>query len=139
MTNTLLTFSGGVAKAALFSIVVVGAASLETYAQHGYRVTKQVRFETGKTAAQIKGVIPGILEGHEYLLRAKKGQTVTIGLFSTREDIEFSVAGPDGQTLENAFGLRSWHSELHTTGVYHVVINTASDGKARYTLDVSID
>lgn len=118
--------------------VLVFAGTLAAAAQHGYRVTKHITFETGQVSTTVKGTIPNTLEGHEYIFRARKGQTLTVGLYSAKKDIGFFLVTPDGETVGGETDLRSWHGELPASGDYHLVINTSSEGAARYTLSIQI-
>jgi hypothetical protein len=107
-------------------------------AQHGYRIEKRINF-SGNATATVKGVIPNTLEGHEYIFSAGKGQNLTVGLFSTREDIGFFIVRPNGENLSDGVGLRSWNGKLPEGGEYHVIINTSEKGAARYTLEVTVE
>ncbi|HEY8563670.1 MAG TPA: hypothetical protein VIL74_25045 [Pyrinomonadaceae bacterium] len=107
-------------------------------AQHGYRVEKRIDFR-GDTAATVKGVIPNTLEGHEYIFSARRGQNLTVGLFSRREDIAFSIVRPNGDYLSDETELRSWNGKLPEGGEYHIIINTSAKGAARYTLELTVE
>ena len=113
-------------------------SALTAFAQHGYRVTKNVTFKKGQVSTSVKGRIPNTLEGHEYIFRAREGQTLLIKLTSTKKDIGFSISTPDGETLGEKTDVKSWSGELPKTGEYRVVINTQSKGVANYTLEIQI-
>ena len=114
------------------------AAALTIAAQHGYRVEKRITFKRGQVAATVKGTIPNTLEGHEYIFRARKGQTLMISLFSAKKDISFLIIKPHGEMIDDETALRGWNGELLASGDYHIVINTQSKGIARYTLKIQI-
>lgn len=107
-------------------------------AQHGYRIEKRIDFRRNETATA-KGTIPNILEGHDYLLTAEKGQTLTVGLFSARKDVVFFIVRPNGENLSDETELRSWSGELPEAGEYHIIINTIEKGAARYALELTVD
>ena len=107
-------------------------------AQHGYRVTKRIAFKKGQISTLVKGAIPNTLEGHEYVLRARQGQTLTVRLSSTKKDINFSIWAPSGEMVGEETSVRKWSGELTETGDYRIVINTESDGAVRYSLEVQI-
>lgn len=109
-----------------------------TFAQHGYRVEKRINFR-GNNNVTVKGVIPNTLEGHEYIFSAKKGQNLTVGLFSTRSDIAFFIVRPNGENLSDELELRSWNGKLPEGGEYHIIINTSKKGAARYTLELIVE
>jgi hypothetical protein len=119
-------------------LILVCAGTLLAARQHGYRVTKRIAFKKGQVATVVKGAIPNTLEGHEYVLRARQGQTLTIRLYSTKKDINFSIWAPSGEMVSEETSVRRWSGELAETGDYRIVINTESDGVARYSLEVQI-
>jgi hypothetical protein len=119
--------------AALFLCGALSAA-----AQHGYRVEKRIAFKRGEVAATVKGTIPNTLEGHEYIFRGRKGQTLMVILTSAKKDIGFSIMTPAGEMLDEETALRKWSGELPSTGDYHLIINTSLKGAARYTLKIQI-
>jgi len=118
----------------LVSVVFAGSI----LAQHGYRVEKTINFR-GNTTATVKGTIPNTLEVHEYIFSARKGQNLTVGLFSTREDIGFFIVRPNGENLSDEVELRSWNGKLPEGGEYHIIINTSEKGAARYTLELTVE
>lgn len=108
-------------------------------AQHGYRVEKRITFGRGQATTSVKGTIPNTLEGHDYIISARKDQNLTLGLFSTRNDIGFSIIRPNGEYLSDETDMRSWNGKLPEDGEYHIIINTSKDGAARYTLEVTVE
>lgn len=107
-------------------------------AQHGYRVTKNITFKKGQISTAVNGTIPNTLEGHEYIFRARQGQTLLVSLTSAKKDIGFLIQTPDGELIDEETALKKWSGELPETGDYRLVINTASKGAARYTLKIQI-
>jgi hypothetical protein len=58
----------------------------------GAEITKRVVFPKGKTAVSYKGKLPREYASYDaYLLRAKKGQTLTVKLTSSDADASFAV------------------------------------------------
>ena len=119
-------------------LTLVCAGTLLAARQHGYRVTKRIAFKKGQISTLVKGSIPNTLEGHEYVLRARQGQTLTVRLSSTKKDINFSIWAPSGEMVGEETPVRKWSGELTETGDYRIVINTESDGAVRYSLEVQI-
>jgi hypothetical protein len=107
-------------------------------AQHGYRVTKNIAFKKGQISTTVNGTIPNTLEGHEYIFRARQGQTLLVSITSAKKDIGFFIQTPDGKLIDEETALKKWSGELPETGDYRLIINTASKGAARYTLKVQI-
>jgi hypothetical protein len=121
----------------LFLMLVV-TETLNAATQHGYRVTKRLAFKKGQVSTIVKGAIPNTLEGHEYIARARQGQTMLIKLVSTKKATGFSIWAPNGDLISEETTAREWTGELPETGDYRIVINTETDGVARYTLTVQI-
>ena len=119
-------------------VVLVLTGALTAAAQHGYRVTKRVIFKSGQISTSVRGTIPNTLEGHEYVFRAREGQTMLVKLSSAKKEIGFFIQTPDGEMLDQETALRRWSGELPASGDYHLVINTLAQGAARYTLVILI-
>jgi hypothetical protein len=107
-------------------------------AQHGYRVTKRLTFRKGEISTTLRGTIPNTLEAHEYVIRARKGQTLHIRLSAPRKDVSFAVMDMDGNWIDADNDLRTWTNELAEPGDYKIIISTRLKGAARYTLDIQI-
>jgi hypothetical protein len=97
-------------------------------------IPKQVRFGRGRTTAVIRDTVR-LCTSHEYTLRAKAGQTMSLNLATGRRT-SFTLRSPSGDTLEGADGVKDWSGELPETGDYVVSIGT--DATAAYTLEVTI-
>jgi hypothetical protein len=126
------------AFAALWLTTIFLIAAFEAPAQRGYRVTKRIAFKRGEVSTTVKGTIPNTREGHEYIFRAREGQTLLVKLKAAKTDIGFFIETPGGETLDGETGLKNWSGELTETGDYHLFINTSADGAARYTLEIQI-
>lgn len=119
-------------------MLLIMTGTLHASAQHGYRVTKRLAFKKGQVSAAVRGAIPNTLEGHEYVVRARQGQTMSVKLTSLKKGILFSVWAPNGDMVGEETGQRQWSGELPETGDYRIVINTETGGVARYKLEVQI-
>jgi hypothetical protein len=97
-------------------------------------IPKQVRFPRGRTTAVIKDTVR-LCTSHEYRLRARRGQTMTVHL-ATGNKTSFTLWTPTGDTPEGADGSKDWNGELPETGDY--TINIGTDATAAYTLEVTI-
>jgi hypothetical protein len=97
-------------------------------------IPKQIRFARGRTTAVIKDTVR-LCTGHEYRLRARAGQTMTVHL-AAGSRTSFTLHTPAGDTPEGADGSKDWSGELPETGEYTVSIGT--DATAAYTLEVTI-
>ncbi|MFL6336889.1 MAG: hypothetical protein ACJ754_26605 [Pyrinomonadaceae bacterium] len=97
-------------------------------------IPKQIRFPKGRTTAVIKDTVR-LCTSHEYTLRARAGQMMTLNL-ATGKRTSFTLSAPSGDTVEGADGVKDWSGELPQTGDY--VINIGTDATAAYTLEVTI-
>ena len=115
--------------------VTTGASAAAAQCRGTDRVIpKQIRFQRGRTTAVIKETVR-LCTGHEYRLRARAGQTMTVHLATGRRT-SFTVYTPTGDTPEGADGSKDWSGELPETGEYTLRIGT--DATAAYTLEVTI-
>jgi hypothetical protein len=97
-------------------------------------IPKQIRFGRGRTTAVIKDTVR-LCTSHEYRLRARSGQTMSVNLATGRRT-SFTISSPAGDTIEGADGVKDWSGELPQTGEY--VISIGTDATAAYTLEVTI-
>ncbi|MFL6254010.1 MAG: hypothetical protein ACJ74T_03235 [Pyrinomonadaceae bacterium] len=97
-------------------------------------IPKQIRFQKGRTTAVVKDTIK-LCTGHEFHLRARQGQTMSIHL-ATGKRTSFTLLTPSGDTVGDADGVKDWSGELQDNGDY--VINIGTDATAAYTLEVTI-
>jgi hypothetical protein len=96
-------------------------------------IFKRIRFARGRTTAVVRDTIR-LCTSHEYRLRARAGQTMSVHLATGRRTsfIIYSAS----EHLEGADGVTDWSGELPETGEYTIAIGT--DATARYTLEVTI-
>ena len=97
-------------------------------------IPKQIKFARGRTTAVIKDTVR-LCTSHEYHLRARRGQTMSIHL-ATGKRTSFSLLTPSGDTVGGADGVKDWSGELMDNGDYTIVV--ATDATAAYTLEVTI-
>lgn len=97
-------------------------------------ITKPVKFGKGRTSTVIKDTVR-LCTSHEYRLRARAGQTMTVHLATGRRT-SFTVYAPNGDTPEGANGVADWQGELPESGVF--LINVATDATAAYTLEITV-
>ena len=96
-------------------------------------IRKQLRFARGRTTAVIKDTVR-LCTSHEYNLRARAGQTMSVHLV-TGNRTSFTVYTPSDR-IEEADGVKDWTGELPEDGEYQITIGT--DATAAYTLEVTI-
>jgi hypothetical protein len=122
----------------ILAILILMSGILVVSAQHRYVVSRHMAFKRGEASTKAVGTIPTRMVGHEYVFRARKGQTLKVDLVSNSKDVSFYIMTPDGNMVEEEIALRSWTGELPVTGNYRLVINADSDRPARYRLEVQI-
>ena len=120
-----------------FLIVLVGAASILTFGQHGYRVTKRVTFPKGRVSTTVSGTIPNKLESHEYIVRVRSGQTIKLRLHATRLSIGFYTMSPSNAMVEEETFLKDYTGTLEESGDYHIFVYSTK-GAGKYSLDIQI-
>jgi len=133
----LLRVPAALAAALLFALGSGAAAPISSAPQcprQDTNVVKPMRFARGRTTAVVKNTVR-LCTSHEYRLRARTGQTMSVNL-ATGGRTSFTVVAPGGDTLEGADGVKSWSGELPADGRYSIQIGT--DATAAYTLEVTI-
>jgi hypothetical protein len=112
---------------------------------------KRVQFAKGKTSAVYRGKLPRNYADYDYyVLRARKGQTLSVKLITDDADASITVfetqklgPGEDAITPEEPKPLREWSGKLPITSEYSIQIYGPPDfdkkgtGKA-YTIEISI-
>lgn len=106
-------------------------------AQKGRSVVRRVNFPQGRTTTVLKGVVKRGLS-HDYLLKARRGQTMTLHLAAAASGMSLTILRPDGETW--MFDVKDWSGELPSTGTYRINVlpDTTTEAPTRYTLEVMI-
>ena len=118
-----------------FFLLTLCGFSSEARAQDVTTVNQKIVFKRGASSAIIK---KRIRKGtsHEYRLRAREGQNMTV-ILTTGRRTSFTVYAPTEGIIEGADGETMWRGMLNETGEYVIVIGT--DVTANYTLEVYLD
>lgn len=97
--------------------------------------TIRIRFARGRTTKVIKdAVVRGTRD--RYLLRASRGQTLTVHITSLENNAVFDIGAPGGRhtmTQEST----DWTGYLPRNGDYIIVVG-GTRGNATYTLEVTV-
>jgi hypothetical protein len=121
-------------------------AAPATYAQK----TRQVRFQRGQNSATFAGKLPRQYADYDaYVIRARKGQTLTVRLVSDDEQASITVYetkefGPDQDRITpEETTLKEWSGKLPITSEYSVQVYgaTSFDQKGSgkpYTIEISV-
>jgi hypothetical protein len=129
--------AGTLVAAALLILIACSAAM----AQGGGKAEpNRIEFKRGTTSTTISGIVRGD-EQAEYVLGAKKGQTLIIKLTSVPvKSSVFQLLGPDNDTLglENDANY-DYSGTLPKTGDYSITVPrpTQSKGMSKFQLTVS--
>jgi len=99
--------------------------------------TMRIRFARGRTTKVIKdAVVRGTRD--RYLLRASRGQTLTVHITSIEDNAVFDVYSPGSrQPLDGAQETTDWTGELPRNGDYVISVG-GTRGNATYTLEVTV-
>jgi hypothetical protein len=106
-------------------------------AQKGRSVASRVNFPRGRTTTILKGTVRRGLS-HDYLLRARAGQTMTVHLTTDAAGMSLTILKPDGESwLDDT---KDWSGELPATGTYRINVlpDTTTESPTRYALEVAI-
>lgn len=131
-------------------IALLVASSVFSPAVSRAEVSQRVVFARGKTSVSYTGKLPRKYADYDsYVLRAKKGQTLSVKLMSTDPDAYFAVyetqeLGPDEDAiLANDEKSREWSGQLPIKSEYSVQVygvSTIDDDAsgAAYTIEISL-
>ena len=117
----------------------------------GVEITRRVAFPKGKTSVIYKGKLTTEYASYDsYVVRAKKGQTLSVKLTTTDRNASFAIYetqefGPDEDTiLPNNPTLRLFSGKLPITSEYSVQVYGVSSIEDRnptsapYTIEISL-
>ena len=117
----------------LFTILILTSL---VNAQRGTSVVRRINFQRGRTTAVLQGTIKRGTS-HDYLLRARAQQTMTVHLASNGA-VGFEIITPSGQYLSSY--TQDWSGYLPQSGDYRINVlpPTETNVSANYTLEVTI-
>lgn len=98
----------------------------------------RVKFATGATSRTYKGSVSHSV--NIYLVRARKGQTMSITITSPNNRAVFSISQqlePDTDPIEIVSERKRWTSRLDITGDYDISVG-AERSVATYTLTITV-
>jgi hypothetical protein len=118
-------------------ILILLATAGGAFAQKGRSVVRRVSFPRGRTTAVLRGAVKRGLS-HDYLLRARARQSMSVHLASPSPDVNFTIMTPTGEALADF--ARDWSGDLPDSGDYRINVlpPTNTNAPARYTLEVTI-
>lgn len=96
-----------------------------------------IRFAAGGTSATVTGTVG--TQTLEYILGARKGQTMTVTLTPNNGTVGLTIYGADGQPLKrSAVGDATWSGVLPATQDYFIVRSSFAGTTATFSMTVSI-
>lgn len=127
----------GIIIHALVATLVLFASLTGVTAQKGKSVIRRVNFPRGRTTTVLKGTVRRGLS-HDYLLRARAGQTMTLHLTTAVGGMSLTILRPDGETW--VYDVKDWSGQLPSTGTYRINVlpDTTTEAPTRYALEVMI-
>lgn len=117
-----------------FMLLLLSALAI---AQQDSKVIR-VKFATGATSRTYKGSVSH--STNTYLVRARKGQTMSITITSPDNRAVFSISQqlePDTDPIEIATDRKRWTSKLDITGDYDISVGAERD-VATYTITITV-
>ena len=106
---------------------------------------KRVRFPPGRTTVVLKGKTTGGpsesggMNPVSYVLRARKGQQMTLHLTSAKNNAVFGLYAPGMDLVEGAQNTVDWSGALLKTGDYEIIVFPQDEvTNTTFTLEVTI-
>ncbi|MDQ3817077.1 MAG: hypothetical protein M3362_05235 [Acidobacteriota bacterium] len=99
---------------------------------------KRVKFPPGRTTVILKSKTT-VSTAEVYVLRARKGQRMTLHLTSTSKKAVFTIFPPDWHPTQDASNVTEWDGELPQTGDYEIWVSPRDEsGDTAFTLEVTV-
>jgi hypothetical protein len=124
---------------------ILGLGLLLLVATTVWAKSTRVKFPPGRTTVVLKGRTTGGpsesggMDPVSYILRARKGQQMTLHLTSAKKNALFGVYAPGMDLVEGAQSVKDWSGELSKTGDYEIIVfpeDEATD--TAFTLEITI-
>ena len=111
-------------------------AGITATAQRGTSVVSRINFARGRTTAVLSGTVRRGMS-HDYLLKARGGQTMTVHL-AARGGVGFEILAPNGDLISEF--TKDWSGDLPRSGDYRINVlpDTTTERSISYTLEVTV-
>jgi hypothetical protein len=121
----------------LAATLVLFACFAGATAQKGKSLVRWVSFPRGRTTTVLRGTVRRGLS-HDYLVRARAGQTMTLHLTASASGMSMTILKPDGESWID--DTKDWSGELPATGTYRINVlpDTTTERPTQYALEVMI-
>ena len=120
----------------LATLLIVGTA---------WAKSRRVKFPPGRTTVVLNGRTTGGpsesggMDPIGYILRAKKGQTMTLHLTSAKKNAVFGLYAPGMALVEGAQTVADWSGELPKTGDYEIIVFPEDEKtNTTFTLEITV-
>lgn len=120
-------------------------ASLVLIATTAWAKTIRVKFPSGRTTVTLKGKTTGGpsesggMDPISYVLRARKGQQMTLRLTSLKKNAVFTIYQPGMDLIEDATNARQWSGTLPKAGDYEIIVFPQDEvTNTTFTLEVTL-
>jgi hypothetical protein len=127
----------GIAIHVLAATLVLFASFTAATAQKGRSVVRHVNFPRGRTTTVLRGTVRRGLS-HDYLVRARAGQTMTLHLTTNAAGMSLTILKPDGESWID--DTKDWSGELPSSGTYRINVlpDTTTERPTQYALEIMI-
>ena len=127
----------GITIHVLLATLVLFASFTGATAQKGRSVVRRVNFPRGRTTTVLRGTVRRGLS-HDYLVRARAGQSMTLHLTTNASGMSLTILKPDGESWID--DTKSWSGELPSTGTYRINVlpDTTTERPTQYALEIMI-
>jgi hypothetical protein len=105
----------------------------------------RVKFHPGRTTVVLNGRTTGGpsesggMDPVGYILRASKGQTMTLHLTSAKKNAVFALYAPGMDLVEGAQNGSDWSGELPKTGDYEIIVFPEDEQtNTTFTLEITV-
>ena len=106
---------------------------------------KRVKFPPGRTTVVLKGKTTGGpsesggMNPVSYVLRARKGQQMTVHVTSAKKNAVFGLYAPGMDLVEGAQSVTDWSGTLPKSGDYEIIVFPQDEKtNSTFTLEVTI-
>ena len=99
---------------------------------------KRIKFPSGRTTVILKGKAT-VDTSQVYVLRARKGQQMTLHLTSPNKNAMCTLFPPVGNPTGETSNVTDWSGELPQTGDYEIWVSAKKEGRdGSFTLEVTV-
>jgi len=107
--------------------------------------SKRVKFPPGRTTVVLRGRTTGGpsesggMDPVSYVLRARKGQTMTLHLTSAKKNAVFGLYAPGMDLVEGAQTVADWSGTLPKNGDYEIIVFPEDEKtNTTFTLEITV-